>query len=104
MQFDDATISAAPFPWTVTAGGSVPCGAQRRPGSSFCAEHHALSRLPRASRDERCEIALEEALARAVGGRFGPETREPPLALLRRLDRISRLFFYPQSSRYVHSG
>jgi len=103
MQFSDTGDFGCAFP-LAKADNPIPCGAPRRPGSSFCAEHHALSRLPHGSRDERCEIALEEALARAVGGRFGPETREPPVALLRRLDRISRLFFCPESSGYVHNG
>ena len=77
----------------------VPCGAPRRPRSSFCPEHHALCHVPPGSRSERQAFAEEEALARAVGGRLGAEAREPPEALLRRLDRISRLFFCPDSSR-----
>jgi hypothetical protein len=80
------------------------CGATRRPGSSFCAEHHALCHVSPGSWAEDRELAEEEALARAVGGRLGGDLRAPPEALLRRLDRISRLFFCPESSRYVHSG
>ena len=82
----------------------IPCGAPRRARSSFCAAHHALCHLPPGSRSEDRELAEEEALARAVGGRLGIEAREPPEALLRRLDRITRLFFCPDSSRYVPTG
>src|SRR5205814_7635933 len=77
-------------------GAPLACGAPRRPGSSFCPEHHALCHLPPGGRAERRALAEEEALARAVGGRLGREAREPPDALLRRLDRISRLFFCPK--------
>lgn len=80
------------------------CGEPRRAGSSFCAAHHALSYLAPGSRAERRELALEEALARAVGGRLGRDAREPPEALLRRLDRISRLFLCPDRSGFVQKG
>ena len=79
----------------------IPCGAPRRPRSSFCPEHHALCHVPPGSRSERRAFAEEEALARAVGGRLGVEAREPPEALLRRLDRITRLFFCSECSRYI---
>jgi hypothetical protein len=82
----------------------IPCGAPRRPRSSFCPEHHALCHVPPGSRSERRAFAEEEALARAVGGRLGVEAREPPEALLRRLDRITRLFFCSEGSRYVPKG
>jgi hypothetical protein len=82
----------------------IPCGAPRRPRSSFCPEHHALCHVSPGSRSERRALAEEEALARAFGGRLGVEAREPPEALLRRLDRITRLFFCPESSRYVPRG
>lgn len=103
MHFTDSADFGCAFPLD-RGEDPIPCGRPRAPGSSFCAEHHALSRLAHGSRDERREIALEEALARAVGGRFGREGREPPAALLRRLDRLTRLFFCPESSGYVHSG
>jgi hypothetical protein len=79
----------------------IPCGAPCRPRSSFCPAHHALCHLPPGSRTERRAFAEEEALARAVGGRLGREAREPPEALLRRLDRISQLFFCSDGSRFV---
>ena len=103
MQFDDSGEFGCAFPLE-RDGGTASCGLPRRPGSSFCAAHHALSHLAHGSGDERREIALEEALARAVGGRFGRDAREPPEAVLRRLDRITRLFFCPDSSRYVRGG
>jgi hypothetical protein len=92
MRPDDGEDSGCAF-LSGADGAPLACGAPRRPGSSFCPEHHALCHLPPGGRAERREIALEEALARAVGGRLGREAREPPDALLLRLDRISRLFF-----------
>jgi hypothetical protein len=103
MSLNHSEGSGCAYPLT---GGSQPAsyGAPCRPGSSFCADHHALCHVLPGSRAEDRELAEEEALARAVGGRLGRDLREPPEALLRRLDRISRLFFCPESSRYVHSG
>jgi hypothetical protein len=71
----------------------VPCGHPRRPGSSFCPQHHALCHVPAGSDAERRGIDEAEALARAVGGRLGRDWRAPPEPLLRRLDRISRVFY-----------
>jgi hypothetical protein len=103
MRPDDQADSGCAFPLGADQA-PTPCGAPRRPGSSFCPEHHALCHLPAGGRAERREIALEEALARAVGGRLGREAREPPEALLRRLDRISRPFFCPDSSWFVRNA
>jgi hypothetical protein len=82
----------------------VPCGRPRRPDSSFCPTHHAICHVPAGSRAERRRLDEAEALAQAVGGRLGTPAREPPEPLLRRLDRISRLFSRPNRSRYVHGG
>jgi len=83
---------------------AVACGQPRRPGSSFCPAHHALCHVPPGSGAEHRELAEEEALARVVGGRLGRDAREPPEPLLRRLDRVTRLFLWPDRSRYVHGG
>ena len=103
MRPDDREDCGCAFPLGAD-GAPLACGAPRRPGSSFCPEHHALCHLPPGGLAERRALAEEEALARAVGGRLGREAREPPDALLRRLDRISRLFFCPKSSCYVQGG
>src|SRR5436305_7267816 len=103
MRPDDREDCGCAFPLGAD-GAPLACGAPRRPGSSFCPEHHALCHLPRGGRSGRRALAEEEALARAVGGRLGREAREPPDALLRRLDRISRLFFCPESSRFVRNA
>jgi hypothetical protein len=80
------------------AGGARRCGAALRPGSPYCGEHHALCHIPRGSTAERRAIERVEALARIVGGRAGRRSRAPPAAMLRRLDRLSRLFLRPHSS------
>src|SRR5881275_2071306 len=100
MRPDDREDCGCAFPLGAD-GAPLACGAPRRPGSSFCPEHDALCHLPPGGRAERRALAEEEALARAVGGRLGREAREPPDALLRRLDRISRLFFCPEGSWFV---
>jgi hypothetical protein len=101
---DQGEDGGCAYPLEGEHGTPLLCGKPRRPGSSFCADHHAISRLPHGSREERRELVLEEMLARAVGGRLGREACEPPEALLRRLDRITRLFLCSNSSRYVHGG
>jgi len=74
------------------------CGGERQPGSSYCAEHHALCHLPPGSAAERRELEQVEALARIVGGRCGRPSRDPSPALLRRFDRFSRPFLRPTRS------
>jgi len=76
----------------VAGGRASRCGGARQPGSAYCAEHHALCHIAAGSAAERREIQGVEALARIVGGRCGRPSRDPPAALLRRLDRLSRLF------------
>ena len=85
-------------------GWEVSCGRPRRPDSSFCPTHHAICHIAGGSRAEDRVLAEAEALAQAVGGRLGAPAREPPEPLLRRLDRISRLFSRPNRSRYVQRG
>jgi len=77
------------------------CGAPRRPGSSYCQEHHALCHLVEGSRRERRRLREAEALASAVGGRQGRPARLPPDPLLRRLENIARGFSRTQRPRIV---
>jgi hypothetical protein len=78
------------------------CGAEPRPGSSYCRTHHALCRLPGGSARERRRLGEAEALATAVGGRQGGRDRLPPDPFLRRLENIARGFSRPHRSRIVH--
>jgi hypothetical protein len=50
-------------------GPPILCGAARRPGSSFCPEHHVLCHIPAGSRAECRTLDEAEPLARVVGGR-----------------------------------
>ena len=85
-------------------GWEVPCGRPRRPDSSFCQAHHALCHVSIGSAAERRGLDESEALAQVVGGRLGRAAREPPEPLLRRLDRVSRLFSRADRSRYVQGA
>src|SRR5258708_17642747 len=100
MRPDDREDCGCAFPLGAD-GAPLACGAPRRPGSSFCPEHHALCHLPPGGLAERRALAEEEALARAVGGRLGREAREPPDALLRPLYPVNPAFFCPKGSSYV---
>ena len=80
------------------------CGAPPRPGSPYCAEHHALCYVPPESLAERRRLLEIEALAEAVGGKTGRIARRPPVRLLRRLDRVSRSFSTQNRSRIVPKG
>ena len=62
------------------------CGAPRRPGSSYCPDHHAICRLAIGSRAERSEIRLVEWIGEPVGGRAGDRERVPPEKFMRRLE------------------
>jgi hypothetical protein len=77
------------------------CGAERRPGSPYCAHHHALCHLAGGGSRERRRLRADEALACAVGGRRGRELRAPPEPFLRRLENVARGFSRPQCSRIV---
>lgn len=66
------------------------CDAPRRPGSAYCPPHHADCHLANGSAAERQQFREIEALAEAVGGKRGRAAQHPPLAVLRRLERIAR--------------
>lgn len=77
------------------------CGEPQRPGSSYCARHHALCHISEGSSGERQRLKEAEALASAVGGRRGRAARTPPDRFLRRLEKIARGFARPDCSRIV---
>ena len=84
-----------------TPGSGAPralCAAPCRPGSAYCATHHALCHLPAGSIAERLHLQKIEALATAVGGKRGRPAAQPPDRLLRRLARIEQTFFRPECS------
>ena len=78
-----------------TGGGPGPvnfCNAPRQPGSAYCPAHHACCHLANGSAAERRQLCEIEALAKAVGGTQGRPARHPPDRVLRRLDRVARVF------------
>jgi hypothetical protein len=68
------------------------CNAPRRPGSAYCPPHHADCYVANGSAAEQRQLREIEALAEAVGGKQGRAAQQPPPRLLRRLDRIARVF------------
>lgn len=68
------------------------CGAERRAGSSYCPEHHALCHLAGGTTAEAKRLREVEALATAVGGRRGSDGAEPPRRFLRKLEQAIRAF------------
>jgi hypothetical protein len=87
-------------------GGAAPaaavCGAPCRPGSAYCAAHHALCHLRPGSRGEQQRLDRIEALANAVGGRQARPSGQPAQAWLHRVEvAAARLFFDRQCSCYV---
>jgi hypothetical protein len=81
------------------------CSVPPLAGSVYCQQHHALCHLPKGSPEARQKLLEIAALAKAVGGRQGSDAREPPVALLDRLDRIGSAASRPLSSRFVpHQG
>lgn len=68
------------------------CGSERRLGSSYCPEHHALCHLAGGTRAEARRLREVEALASAVGGRRGSSGPEPPRNFLRKLEQAIRAF------------
>jgi len=94
--------------WTKGGGGCAfilpdggRCGAELKPGSSYCDTHHALCHLPEGSTRERRRLREAEALARAVGGRQGDHQRAPSDRFLRRLENVAKGFVRPKRSRIV---
>ena len=79
------------------------CGGEPKPGSSYCAEHHALCHLLVGSPGEWRGLRETEALACAVGGRQGDHHRVPPDRFLRRLEKVARGLARPKRSRIVRS-
>ena len=79
-------------------GGVNFCNAPREVGSAYSPRHRALCHLPKGSAAEGRQLCVNDALAEAVGGRLGREARHPPDRLLRRLDRIDQIFFWPKRS------
>ena len=63
------------------------CGVPRRPGSSYCPEHHALCHLPYGSAAEADRLREVEVIASAVAGRRSRNRRGPSMQFLRRLER-----------------
>lgn len=78
------------------------CEAPRRPGSAYCARHHALCHLPGGSAAEHRKLREIEALATAAGGRQPRPAQRPGTVELRRIDRLARKFARPVRSRNVH--
>ena len=77
------------------------CGVERRPGSPYCAHHHAICHLAGGTTGENRRLRETELLAAAVGGRRGRPARVPPDRFLRRLERTVRDFSRPDRSRIV---
>src|SRR5690242_9166527 len=69
------------------AAPAIFCGAPRLAGSAYCGQHHAHCRIAAGSAAERRRLREIEALAATIGGTRGRQAREPPHALMRRLDR-----------------
>ena len=80
------------------------CNAPNQSGSAYCPPHHAFCHLPTGSVAERQMLHEIEALANAVGGTQGRAARAPPAPLLRRFDRLARVFSRPKCSLIVLSG
>jgi hypothetical protein len=77
------------------------CGVERRPGSSYCAAHHALCHIAEGSLGESRQFRATEALAKAVGGKNGSRARRPPEQFLRWLENLTRVFLRPKRSCIV---
>jgi hypothetical protein len=73
--------------------GRHPCGATRRPTSSYCPHHHSLCHIVCGSRAETDRLREVEALASAVGGRRARKCAEPTRQFLKRLERAVRELF-----------
>jgi hypothetical protein len=80
------------------------CGAPRRPGSAYCAIHHAICHLAPGSAAQLRRLRVIEALADAAGGRLGRITREPPPEVLRRIERLAHASLRSNRSRIVPAG
>jgi CCCH zinc finger in TRM13 protein len=63
------------------------CGVSRRPGSSYCPEHHLQCHLAYGSAAEADRLREVEAIASAVAGRRSRNRSGPSSQFLRRLER-----------------
>ena len=77
------------------------CDAPRRPGSPYCPAHHARCYIRADSAAEERKLRQIEALADAVGGKRGRDARQPPPGVLRRFERMARVFSSANRSRFV---
>jgi len=68
------------------------CGAECRPGSAYCPEHHALCHVAGGSTAETRRLREVEALATAVGGRRGSNGMAPSRRFLSKLEHTIREF------------
>jgi hypothetical protein len=75
------------------AHGRRPCGAARRPSSSYCPHHHSLCYLVSGSAAETHRLREVEALASAVGGRRARRREAPTRQFLKRLEEAVREVF-----------
>ena len=75
------------------SGGRRPCGATRRPSSSYCPHHHSLCHIVCGSKAETDRLREVEALASAVGGRRARQRAEPTRQFLKRLEQAVRELF-----------
>ena len=80
------------------AEGRRPCAMPLRPGSSYCARHHALCHIAAGSAAEARRLRQIEAFAGAVGGRRARRIGRPPRPFLARLERLGRVFSRPDRS------
>ena len=70
-----------------------PCGATRRPSSSYCPHHHSVCHIACGSKAETDRLREVEALASAVGGRRARQRAEPTRQFLKRLEQAMRELF-----------
>lgn len=74
------------------------CGAPRKAASPYCPEHHALCHVAYGSEAEADRLREVEAIAKAVGGRRGPETVGPSRRFLKRMEQAAHGFSRPHRS------
>jgi hypothetical protein len=70
----------------------------RKAVSPYCPEHHALCHVAYGSEAEADRLREVEAIAKAVGGRRGPETVGPSRRFLKRMEQAVRGFSRPHRS------
>jgi len=78
--------------------GRRACGAQRRPASSYCPQHHTLCHVVYGSAAEAERLLEVEALASAVAGRRSRDGGGPSRQFLRRLEQTVQGFPRPVRS------